>query len=75
MGKTRLDETYIFQISIKLQFFWCRLTIGIKIRFFIVSVTIEQGRSLLQFVTTNCLKSHVTFDFPIPKEIKFRVYE
>ena len=29
--------------------------IGIKIQFFRISVTIEPGRSLLQFVTTNCL--------------------
>jgi len=29
--------------------------IGIKIQFFRVLVTIEPGRSLLQFVTTNCL--------------------
>ena len=28
---------------------------SIKIPFFRVSVTIEPGRSLLQFVTTNCL--------------------
>ena len=31
------------------------VTIGIKISFYRVSVTIEPGRSLLQFVTTNCL--------------------
>ena len=31
------------------------VAIGIKIPFFRVSVTIEPGRSLLQFVTTNCL--------------------
>ena len=30
---------------------------GIKIPFFRVLVTIEPGRSLLQFVTTNCLIS------------------
>ena len=29
--------------------------IGIKIPFFRVLVTMEPGRSLLQFVTTNCL--------------------
>ena len=23
MGKTKLDETYIFEISIKMRFFWC----------------------------------------------------
>ena len=32
------------------------VSIDIKISFFRVSVTIEPGRSLLQFVTTNCLK-------------------
>ena len=31
------------------------VAIGIKISFFRVLVTIEPGRSLLQFVTTNCL--------------------
>ena len=31
------------------------VTIGIKILFFRVSVTIEPGRSLLQFFTMNCL--------------------
>ena len=31
------------------------VAIDIKIQFFIVLVTIEPGRSLLQFVTTNCL--------------------
>ena len=31
------------------------VTIGIKIPFFKVLVTIEPGRSLLQFVTSNCL--------------------
>ena len=31
------------------------VTIGIKIPFFRVLVTIEPGHSLLQFVTTNCL--------------------
>ena len=34
------------------------VSIGIKIPFFRVLVTIEPGRSLLQFVTTNCLKKH-----------------
>ena len=33
------------------------VTIGIKIPFYRVLVTIEPGRSLLQFVTTNCLKN------------------
>ena len=53
MGKTKLDETYIFKISIKMQFFY--VAIGIKIQFFRVLVTIEPGLSLLQFVTTNSL--------------------
>ena len=34
------------------------VAIGIKIPFFRVLVSIEPGRSLLQFVTTNCLKSN-----------------
>ena len=33
------------------------VAIGIKIPFFRVLVTIEPGRSLLQLVTTNCLKT------------------
>ena len=53
MGKTKLDETYIFKISIKCNSF--DVAIDIKIQFFRVLVTIEPGRSLLQFVTTNCL--------------------
>ena len=46
-----------------MQFF--DVTIGIKIPFFRVSVTIEPGRSLLQFVTTKCLirESHPFFNF------------
>ena len=32
------------------------VAIDIKIQFFRVLVTYEPGRSLLQFVTTNCLK-------------------
>ena len=32
------------------------VAIDIKIQFFRVLVTIEPGRSLLRFVTTNCLK-------------------
>ena len=55
MGKINLDETYIFKISIKMRF---DATIGIKIPFFRVSVTIEPGHSLLQFVTMNCLILH-----------------
>ena len=37
------------------------VTIVIKIPFFGVLVTIEPGRSLLQFVTTNCLIISVRF--------------
>ena len=36
------------------------VAIGIKIPVFRVLVTIEPGRSLLQFVTTNCLKMEHT---------------
>ena len=39
--------------ALKCDFF--DVTIGIKIPFFRVLVTIEPGRSLLQFVTTSCL--------------------
>ena len=35
------------------------VAIGIKIPFFIVLVSIELGRSLLQFVTTNCFISAI----------------
>ena len=37
------------------------VAIGIKIPFFRVLVSIEPGRSLLQFVTTNCLTSLIEF--------------
>ena len=54
MGKIKLDEAYMFKMSIKMRFFrfsyWYQNSI-----FFRVLVTIEPGRSLLQFVTTNCL--------------------
>ena len=53
MGKTKLDETYILKPALKCDSF--DVAIGIKIPFFRVLVTIEPGRSLLQFVTTNCL--------------------
>ena len=51
MGKTKLDETYISKISIKMRFFWCSYW---YLPFFRVLVTIELGRSLLQFITMNC---------------------
>ena len=52
MGKTKLDETYILS-AFKCDSF--DVAIDIKIQFFRVLVAIEPGRSLLQFVTTNCL--------------------
>ena len=52
MGITDLNETYIFKISIKMRFF--DVTIGIKIPFFRILVTIEPGHSLLKFVTMKC---------------------
>ena len=62
-------QFFYVTIGIKIPFFAFRLllsrvapycdsfdvTIGIKIPFFRVSVTVEPGCSLLQFVTTNCL--------------------
>ena len=63
MGKAKLDETYILKISIKCDSF--DVTIGTKIPFFRVSVTIEPGRSLLQFVTTNGLISELIRKSPI----------
>ena len=53
MVRTNLGETYIFKSALKCDSF--HVTISIKISFFRVSVTIEPGRSLLKFVTTNCL--------------------
>ena len=47
----------IFKISIKCNSF--NVTIGIKAPFFSVLVTNELGRSLLQFVTTNCFISQL----------------
>ena len=53
MGKTKLDETYISKSELKCDPF--DVAIGIEIPLFRALVTIEPGRSLLQFVTTNCL--------------------
>ena len=51
------------------------VAIGIKIPFFRVLVTIEPGRSLLQFVTTNCLiHSHKLLD-QTPYEIACAIDE
>ena len=52
MGMTKLDETYISKISIKNSI----SNYISKFVFFRVLVTIEPGHSLLQFVTTNCLR-------------------
>ena len=46
--------------ALKCNFF--DVAIDIKIQFFRVLVTIEPDRSLLQFVTTNCL---ITFKFQL----------
>ena len=57
MGKTKLDETYIYKIiksALKCNSF--DVAIGIKIPFLRVLFTVEPGRSLLQLVTTNCLR-------------------
>ena len=61
MGKTKLDETIYSKSALKCNSF--DVAIDIKIQFCRVLVTIEPGRSLLQFVTTNCLKT-----FEIGKE-------
>ena len=47
------------------------VSIGIKIPFFRVSVTIEPGRSLLQFVTTNCLISRFSSRYQMVVEENF----
>ena len=62
MGKTKLDEMY----PLKWDSF--DVAIGIKIPFFRVLVTIEPARSLLQFVTTNCLIA-----FTLNKNLFFRL--
>ena len=54
MGKTMMKLIYL-KSALKCDSF--DVAIDIKIRFFRVLVTIEPGRSLLQFVTTNCLIS------------------
>ena len=46
MSKIKLDETFIFRLTIKIRFFY--ISVGIKIPFFRVTVTIEPGRSLLR---------------------------
>jgi len=63
MTKTKYDETYIFEISMKIRFF--DVSFSIKIPFFRVLFTFEPGRSLLQFVTTNCLITSRDFNVDI----------
>ena len=55
MYKTKLNKTYKFKISIKIQFF--DISIGIEIPLFRVSLTIEPGRSLIT------IRYHELFDF------------
>ena len=62
MGKTKLDETHIFKSTLKSDYF--DIATGMKIPFFRVFVNIEPGRSLLQFVTTNCLIRTDSLDEP-----------
>ena len=57
MGRTKLNETYIFKISIKSNSF--DISIGIEILLFIVSFSVEPSRSLL----TVCY--HELFDLKI----------
>ena len=47
------------------------VAIDIKIQFFRVLVTIEPDRSLLQFVTTNCLKQKIFGEKMILQHDKF----
>ena len=49
------------------------VAIGTKIPFFRVLVTIEPGRSLLQFVTTNCLIAHIYVIFFNSTILKFDI--
>ena len=58
MTKVKFDETYIFKIIMDSDSFDVSFSINkipIKIQIFRVSFTVEPGRSLLLFVTTNCL--------------------
>ena len=66
IGKIKLDETYILKSALKCDSF--DVTIGIKFPFFRVLVTIEPVRSLLQFVTTNCLICLLVISAVISKE-------
>ena len=59
MGKTRLDKKKLslyLKSALKCDSF--DVAIGIKIPLFGILVTIEPGRSLLQFITSNCLKKN-----------------
>ena len=50
---TKLGESYLFKVSMKIRSL--AVYIDIKVMSSKVSITIGPGRSLLQFVTTNCL--------------------
>ena len=51
MGKTKLDETYIFKITSKKRIFG--ISVSIEILFLEFRLLFEPGRSLLEFVNTN----------------------
>jgi len=53
MGKDKLDETYIFEISIRIRFFF--VSIGIRIPCFRVSVIIKPGHFLTRTLLTRSL--------------------
>ena len=55
-------------INLPLKYNSFDVTIGIKIPFFRASVIIEPGRSLPQFVTTNCLITYLYAQAPIHNE-------
>ena len=58
MGKIKFDETYLFKISIRIQFFWCNY--GYQNSIFRVSVTIEPDHSLYT------VRHHELFDLLEP---------
>ena len=55
MGKTKLDDTYIFKINIKnlILLMWLLVSKSHFLEFWLL---LSRGRSFLQFVTTNCLR-------------------
>ena len=52
MGKAKLEETYIFKISMKIRFIY--VYIGIKFRLLEYWLLLSRVTPCLQFVTTNC---------------------